>query len=108
MAIKNALITNSGTDIFVCPGSPSNKQEHAVTCLMFCNTGNDIAVLTLYAIPAGSVMTNASIVIKELAIPPAETFSFDTEKMVLESADKLTAVATNSSLAVTVSSMRVA
>ena len=108
MAIKNSIISSSGTNIFVCPGTSVDKQEHAVTCLMFCNTGTDIAILTLHAIPSGSVMSAATTLVKELAIPPAETFTFDSEKVVLESQDKLFAIASNSALAVTVSSMRVA
>lgn len=106
MAISNAAITTTGVDIFTCPGTlVTDVQEHAVTCLIFCNTNGSDATLTLTATPQGGT---ARTLIQTLTIPTTETFSFDTEKLVLSTGDKITATASiNSAIVVTVSTMRV-
>ena len=62
MALTSTQITTSGEDIFLCPGtSPSDLQEHAVTCMIFCNTSASDVTLNLYAVPVGlSGNTNTS------------------------------------------------
>lgn len=109
MALTSTQITTSGEDIFLCPGtSPSNVQEHAVTCMIFCNTSASNVTLNLYAVPVGLSVATQTQVIKDLLIPAGETFSFDSEKIVLSTGDRVRAVASaNSRLSVTVSSMRV-
>lgn len=109
MALTSTQITTSGEDIFLCPGtSPSNVQEHAVTCMIFCNTSASDVTLNLYAVPTGLSVATQTQVIKDLLIPAGETFSFDSEKLVLGTGDRVRAVASvNSRLSVTVSSMRV-
>ena len=53
-------------------------------------------------------MATQTQVIKDLSIPAGETVSFDSEKLVLGTGDRVRAVASaNSRLSVTVSSMRV-
>lgn len=107
MAITNTAITSNGTDIFVCPGGTS-VQEHAVTCVIFCNVSDSLIVLTLHAVPTGSNVGNVNTIIKNLDIPAGETFTFDTEKMVLKTGDRIHAIASSeNALVSTVSSMRV-
>lgn len=109
MAISNTAITTSGNDIFTCPGTlPSDTQEHAVTCIMFCNVSGSNALLDVYAIPAGSSRSTLNQVINQLLIPAGETFTFDTEKLVLSTNDRIHAIANiNNALVTTVSNMRV-
>lgn len=111
MAISNTVVTTGdGISIFTCPGTPSSDdQEFAVTCIMFCNTSATSVKLDLYAIPSTVATKSSSTqVIKELSIPAKETFTFDTEKLVLGSADRVWAVCdTADALTATVSSMRV-
>jgi hypothetical protein len=109
MALTSTQIETSGNDIFLCPGtSPDNLQEHAVTCMIFCNTSASDATLNLYTVPTGLSVAAQTQVIKDLLIPAGETFSFDSEKLVLGTGDRVRAVASaNSRLSVTVSSMRV-
>jgi len=109
MALTSTQIETSGNDIFLCPGtSPDNLQEHAVTCMIFCNTSASDVTLNLYAVPTGLSVAVQTQVIKDLLIPAGETFSFDSEKLVLGTGDRIRAVASaNSQLSVTVSSMRV-
>jgi hypothetical protein len=110
MAISSTLITTAGVDIFLCPGTAvSDEREYAVTCMIFCNyAATDVVLSELYAVPTGDVIANKTTIIKDLTIPAGETFTFDTEKLVLSTGDLLHAVAdANTKLTVTVSSMRV-
>lgn len=114
MAISNSAITSlyalGYPGIFTCPGTyPNDIQEHAVTCIIFCNVSDTTSVnLSLYAIPNGSAFASTHTVIKQLEIPAGETFSFDTEKLVLSTGDVLYAIASiDNTLVCTVSSMRV-
>jgi hypothetical protein len=109
MALTSTQIETSGNDIFLCPGTdPSDIQEHAVTCMIFCNTSASDVTLNLYTVPTGLSVAVQTQVIKDLLIPAGETFSFDSEKLVLGTGDRVRAVASASSrLSVTVSSMRV-
>lgn len=113
MAIINTVINSIGSDIFTCPGSyPDDIQEHAVTCVIFCNVSSDNDVnLTLQAVPLLGTGGFKTTIIKNLNIPSGETFTFDTEKLVLSAGDRLLAFVQDSSkddkLVCTVSSMRV-
>jgi len=102
MALRNAAITTGGTTIFNITGS---NEEHAVTCIIFCNIDVTDVNLDLAATPSGGTTCK---MINNLTIPAGETFTFDTEKLVLSTGDILTATASaNNKLVVTVSSMRV-
>jgi hypothetical protein len=107
MAIRNAAIATGGTTIFTCPGSlVTDIQEHAVTCIIFCNI--DIADVNLDIFAYSQDTGNSMKLINSLTIPAGETFTFDTEKLVLSTGDYLTATASATNrLVATVSSMRV-
>jgi hypothetical protein len=109
MALTSTEITNTGEDIFLCPGTdPSDIQEHAVTCMIFCNTSASDVTLDLYAVASTLGVSTRTQIIKELSVPAGETFTFDQEKVILSTADRIHAVASASNrLSVTVSSMRV-
>lgn len=110
MAINNSLITNgAGSDIYVAPGtSPTDEREYAVTCLIFCNYSNDDVSLMLHVVPRGLTPLPDNKVIHDLLIPAGETFTFDTEKLVLNTGDYIRAIASSvGRLSATVSSMRV-
>lgn len=109
MAINSTLIGNMGDDIFLCPGaSPNNIQEHAVTCMIFCNTSADPVTLNLYAAATTVTIGIGNQLIKDLEIPAGETLTFDSEKLILSTGDRIFAVASASNrLTASVSSMRV-
>lgn len=109
MALTSTEITNTGEDIFLCPGTaPSDVQEHAVTCMIFCNTSALDVTLDLYAVASTRSVGTRTQIIKELTIAAGETFTFDTEKVILSTGDRIHAVTSSSNrLSVTVSSMRV-
>jgi hypothetical protein len=112
MAIQNSAVTNVASNIFVCPGTlVTDVQEHAVTCMIFCNYSGSAVDLDVWAVPQGTPLaTSSNQIIKSLNIPAGETFTFDTEKLVLSTGDRIT-VAVGSGqdnrLTATVSSMRV-
>ena len=68
----------------------------------------------MHLIPSGSALNNAvTTVVKELSLPAGETFTFDSERVILNAGDKLSFTATpdqgsgNTDLACTVSYMEV-
>jgi hypothetical protein len=108
MALTCTEIVTSGSDIFFVDPLWGSDQEYAVTCMIFCNTSASDVILDLYAVPEGLSVAAQTQIIKSLSIPAGETFTFDSEKMILSTGDRIRAVANaNSRLSVTVSSMRV-
>lgn len=111
MAIQSVPVTTAAVDntMFLCPGDvTTDPREYAVTCMMFCNISTDNVTLTVQAVPYLEVRGNNNIIIKDLLIPGGETFTFDTEKIVLATGDAIHAYASaNSKLVATVSHMRV-
>jgi hypothetical protein len=104
MAISNVLLKLAGRDIFTCPAN----EEHAVTCVVFCNHSGTARTITVHAIPNGGALGVSNIIMKNLEIAAEETFTFDTEKFVLSGGDKLHVVASiDDAITATVSSMRV-
>jgi hypothetical protein len=111
MAISNNLITTVASAIYTAPGSVGvDNFEYAVTCMIFCNYDpiNDVT-LDVWLVPVGTPgISNQTKVIHELTIPAGETFTFDTEKLVLATGDRIFAEASaNTRLTVSKTSMRV-
>lgn len=102
MAIKNTKLDSSGAD----PGAPyrhillevpSNKR-YAITTVMVCNSYDPGAVnadaqyctFDMYLVPDGSTISPETTgIIRRLTIPAGETFTFDSEKIILEEYDRL-------------------
>lgn len=114
MAINNAGVITTDTILFTCPGTlTTDEREYAITCITFCNNAEQTINLTVHYVPQGLTRSNTNMVIDRLPIPAGETFSFDTEKVVLATGDKIVAIASQSvdvsgkGINATVSSMRV-
>jgi hypothetical protein len=111
MAIESTLITTLGQDVYVAPGTPStDEREYAVTCMIFCNYSTSDEILDIWLLgPSPAAIGPQYQVIKSLTIPAGETFTFDTEKIVLATGERVHAKTSNANdrLTVTVSSMRV-
>lgn len=115
----NGLPVNDANIIFRAPGDlPQDPREYAVTCVIFCNIASAPASLTVHVVPyevedmngikTRGVRSPTNIIVKDLIIPPAETFTFDTEKLVLNTGDTIFAYASqNGALVATVSYLRV-
>lgn len=117
MAINNAKVTFPGTPIFVAGGTlPNDPQEHALTCMIFCNDSLVQTEVTVYVVPQGDAIqasspgsTSRHKIINKLIIPATETVTFDTEKLILKTGDAIVAESSaNERVVVTISSMRIA
>ena len=118
MAITTNQLTLTQLDALTVP----SDKTYAVTNILVCNTyspsGGSAATrganFTMHIIPSGSALNNnVTCVVKELTLPAGETFTFDSERIILETGDKLTFTASpdqgsgNTDLAGTVSYMEV-
>ena len=98
MAIENAQLTDTQLDILTVPAG----KRYAVTNVMVCNTysPNDptpeqhTASFDMHFIKDQQALSNqVTCVVRELSLPAGETFTFDSEKVILEAGDKLSFVA---------------
>ena len=98
MAIVNDQLETTQLDIVTVPAD----KRYAITNIMVCNTFSPSGVspethnasFDLHLIPSGaSLNNNVTCVVRELNLPAGETFTFDSEKIVLEAGDKIAFVA---------------
>ena len=90
MAIVNAQLTLSTLEALTVPASKS----YAITNILVCNNGTSTASFDMHLIPQSSSLSNSvTRVINNLELPVGETFTFDTERVVLEVGDKLSFIA---------------
>jgi hypothetical protein len=90
MAIVNAQLTTTQLDIVTVPSGKS----YAITNILVCNNGVATASFDLHLIPQSTSLSNAvTRVINNLELPAGETFTFDSEKIVLDDGDKIAFVA---------------
>lgn len=111
MAISNSSIaaTPTPTTIYTSSG------QTAITTLIFCNTslynsGSPTAnttELTLHVVPNGGARGTGNMIVNALPIPAGETYTFDTEKLILASGDSVIAIASAANLTATISYMSV-
>jgi len=93
MAIANALITNTDTTLLTVPSG----KRYAITTIMVCNTwtpnpGHEEDGLTnfdMHFVHSGEPKGNNNMVIRNLQLPAGETFTFDSEKIILEDGDRI-------------------
>lgn len=98
MAIINAQLTDTQLDLLTVPAA----KTYAITGVMVCNTyspndatpENHGASFDMHFIMNGEALENKrSAVVRELNLPAGETFTFDSEKIILSAGDKLSFVA---------------
>jgi len=91
MSIVNAQLTSTQLDVLTVPAG----KTYAITNILVCNQdGTDDASFDLHFIPSGDPLNNAiTRVVNNLTLPAGETFTFDSEKIVLEAGDKVAFVA---------------
>ena len=122
MAIVNKSINDQGggdyrhTMLTVPAG-----QSYAITNIIVCNTydpgatspENETVEFDLHLVPAGGSYSDAiTSVVRRLSLPAGETFTFDTERVVLDAGDSVVvngglSTGGNPNLACTVSYMRI-
>ena len=93
MAIQSIAIGTSNTELYASSGNT------AVTCIWVCNTAaydpNNPATgttyLDLHFVKQGDGITTTNLIVNQLPVPAGETVTFDTEKIILDSGDKVVA-----------------
>lgn len=112
MAIESTAIASVDTDLLVVPAS----KQYAVLTIMICNTETPNPVhpehgetnFDLHFVKSGDAKGNTNMVIRSLSLPAGETFTFDSEKVVLEAGDKIVALGESpTNLSATVSFLEV-
>jgi len=91
MAIAQTKIGTSNTTILTVPAG----KQYAITTLMICNNANyDVGgtndcSFDLFIVPDGSTIGNDTIVVNNLNVAGADTFTFDTEKIIIDENDSV-------------------
>lgn len=104
MAILNAQLTTTQLNIFDPSGSsgvPAGKR-YAITSVMVTNTfspsdsdaSSHTANFDMHFRKSGQALSSkVTCVVKELELPAGETFTFDSEKVILDAGEELSFVA---------------
>lgn len=112
MAIVNAAIASIDTTVLTVPAG----KQYAITTIMVCNTWTPNPLdeddgktnFDMHLIPSGDAKSSVNQVINELELPAGETFTFDTEKVVLGEGDSVLVVGDSpTNLSITVSYLEV-
>jgi hypothetical protein len=90
MAIVNAQLTTTDLEILTVPA----EKVYAITNILVCNnSSSNTASFDLHFL-SGQPKNNAiTRVINNLELPGGETFTFDSERIILEAGDKIVFVA---------------
>lgn len=94
MAISNAAIATTDTTILTVPSG----KKYAITTLLVCNTGIDDGtgindtVFDMHVIPSGQTKSDTNLVLNNLGVSSADTFTFNVERLILEENDRVVLV----------------
>jgi hypothetical protein len=103
MTIRNTQVATIPTQVFLADG------QQAITTMIFCNISTSTNTVSVYAVPFGSNADPTTQILKDVVIPPAETFIMDTERLVLEDNDSIFALSEiNNGIVATISSVATA
>jgi len=86
MAIENAQLTTTQLDILIVPAGKS----YAITTIIVCNTNLSASTdsnFNLYIAKDADAIGPKNTIVRGLELPAGETFTFDSEKIVLEEGD---------------------
>ena len=91
MAITNAQLTNTQLDVITVTAG----KRYDIKNIMVCNNNSvDAANFDLHFLPSGVALNNAiTRIVNNLVLPAGETFTFDSERIVLEEGDIVSFVA---------------
>ena len=111
MAITTALLAASPSANTIY----SSTGNTAITTLIFCNTNQfnagaptaNTVTLTLHIVPNATSAGPGNMIVNQLPIPAGETFTFDTEKVILTQGDSVVAFASAANLSAVISYMSV-
>ena len=86
MAILNTILETTSKNILTVPPGKS----YAITTILICNYSNDkSASFNLHLTPSGETASANNIIVNNLKLPASETFTFDSEKIVIDYGDSV-------------------
>lgn len=112
MAISNALISNTDTILLTVPVG----KRYAITNILICNNEDinpvheeaGLTVFDMHLVKNGDPVGLANMVLRSCPVPAGETFTFDSERVILEEGDRLVLLGESpTNLSATVSWMEV-
>lgn len=110
MAIANAALLTTDTTLLTVPSG----KKYAVTTILVCNTATDDGTGTndssfdMHVIPDGQSKSDTNLVLNNLEVSAADTFTFNVERIILEQNDRVVLVGqTPTNLSATISYLEV-
>jgi len=110
MEIENSILSATQLDLLSVPEGKS----YAITTILVCNyASSGSASFDLHIVKNGEARGDKNVVVSNLELPAGETFTFDSEKIVLEEFDYISFAASpdtgsgDTDLAATVSYLEV-
>ena len=91
MAVSNTVLTTSPSAVYTSSGNT------VVTLLYFCNTSGGTRTVNVYVVPSGGSATSSTQIYKNVSITASDTLIIDSEKIILETGDKIFADADSGS-----------
>ena len=94
MAIANIAIAATDSTILTVPLG----KKYAITTILVCNTGTDDGTgindsrFDLHIIPNGQSKSTANIILNDLDVSSADTFTFAIERIIIEAGDSVVLV----------------
>jgi len=82
------MIPNVLTDLLVVPPDT----EMAISTIFFCNTSEtQYDDFWIYGVPTGETAGDDNVILLKVRVDPTDTFTMDTERIILGAGDKLQA-----------------
>jgi hypothetical protein len=103
MTVKSTVLSETILPVLAV----AQGQQYAVTSMFYCNYTDEESFIDVYIVASGKTPSNENKIIHNLLISPGDTFTFDTEKIILDSIDSIQAKATGD-VSCTISYVRVA
>jgi len=94
MAITNSTIATTDTNLLTVPSSKS----YAITTIIVCNTAADDGTgvndtkFDMHIIPDGQSKATSNLVLNDLEVAAADTFTFSMERVILDEGDRVVLV----------------
>jgi|TARA_B100001964_G_scaffold46241_2_gene51555 hypothetical protein len=88
MAIAQATLSGTPTVLLTVPAG----KQYAITTLMVCNFAAagvpaNNSQFDLHFVQNGAALSTLNQIVKDLPVPGGETFTFDSEKIILDAGD---------------------
>lgn len=93
MAIQSTTVGNTDTTLLTVPAGV----RYAITTILVCNTfdpddptaSSNTSIFDMHLVPATFPKSDTNMVVRSMPVPAGETFTFDSEKIVLEPGDRV-------------------